>query len=149
MVADPTSGVEPERLPSPPRRGSVRMATTIERPAADVWAVAGDPARLADWFPGITACTVTGCQRTVTTTAGTQVTEELLVVDPLQRRLQYRIVGGLLRSHLATIDVHDLGGGSSLVVHATDAEPAAMALVLGGAAGDGLDRLRRLFEAAS
>jgi uncharacterized protein YndB with AHSA1/START domain len=148
VVADPPSGVDPDRLPSPPRRGSVRMATTIERPADEVWAVAGDPARLAEWFPGITACTVAGSQRTVTTTAGTQVTEELLVVDPLQRRLQYRIVGGLLRSHAATIDVHDLGDGTSLVVHATDAEPATMAVVLGGAAGDGLDRLRHLLEAA-
>ena len=69
-------------------------------------------------------------------------------MDRLQRRLQYRITAPMFREHLGTIDVHDLGDGTSLVVYATDAEPAIMALVIGGAAGNALDHLRAQLEGA-
>ncbi len=60
--------------------------------------------------------------------------ERLLTVDASLRRLQYRITAPMFREHLGTIDVHDLGDGSSLVVYSTDAEP--------GGVGPG-DRRRR------
>ncbi len=63
-----------------------------------------------------------------------------------QRRFQYRVTSPLLRGHLGTIDVFDLGDGTSLVSYATDCEPDAMALVIGGAAGAALTELRRLLE---
>ena len=47
----------------------------------------------------------------------------------------------MFREHLGTIDVHDLGDGSSLVVYSTDAEPGALALVIGGAARAALGNL--------
>ncbi len=129
-------------------RGTVRVEARVARPADEVWALVGDPARQHEWFPGITACTVEGDARTVTTGAGLTLPERLLTVDRLQRRLQYRITAPMFREHLGTIDVHDLGDGTSLVVYATDAEPAIMALVIGGAAGNALDHLRAQLEGA-
>ena len=128
------------------KRGSVRREVRIARPSDDVWAVVGDPARLPDWWPGIPSCTVEGSRRTITTGAGIPIPEEILTVDPLQRRFQYRITGGLVQEHLSTIDVHDLGDGTCLVVYSVDAEPSTMALVIGGAAGNALQTLRRQME---
>ena len=68
------------------------------------------------------------------TGSGLPMPEQLLTVDPGLRRLQYRITAPLFLEHLGTIDVHDLGDGTCLVVYSTDAEPAALALVIGGAA---------------
>ena len=129
-------------------RGSVRNELRIARSAEELWAIVGDPARLAEWFPGVSSCTVEGDDRVVTTDAGLSMPERLLTVDRLQRRFQYRITAPLFREHLSTIDVHDLGDGTSLVVYSVDAEPSVMALVIGGAAGAALDRLRSLAEGA-
>lgn len=131
-----------------PRRGSVRRQVRVACPADDVWAFVGDPARLAEWFPGVVASAVDGRRRRVTTAAGATLDEELVTVDPLARRFQYRATGRLFRHHLGTLDVLDLGDGTSLLVYGTDAEPAVLALVVGGAAGAGLERARQLLEGA-
>ncbi len=109
-------------------RGSVRCQTRIACSPSDVWAIVGDPARIHEWFPGIVSCTVEGDERTVVTAGGLSMPEHLLTVDSLQRRFQYRITAPIFREHLGTIDVHDLDDGTSLVVYATDAEPAALGL---------------------
>lgn len=127
-------------------RGSVRTQVRLARAPDDVWALVGDAGRLGEWFPGITSCTVEGSERTVTTGAGLTMPEQLVTVDGLQRRLQYRITAPLFREHLSTIDVLDVGDGTSLVVYGVDADPSVMALVLGGAAGAALDRLRSVME---
>ena len=51
--------------------------------------------------------------------------EQLLTVDPVLRRFQYRITAPMFKEHLGTLDVHDLEDGTSLVVYSTDAEPGA------------------------
>jgi uncharacterized protein YndB with AHSA1/START domain len=130
-------------------RASVRRDVRINAAPDDVWAVVGDPTRLGEWFPGVASCAVEGTSRVVTTGAGLPMPEELLTVDRLQRRFQYRITAPPFREHLATVDVHDLGDGTSLVVYGTDADPATMALVLGGAAGNALQHLRHMMEGAS
>ena len=89
-----------------------------------MWALAGDPARLAEWFPGIVACVVDGSSRVITTGAGIPMPEEILVNDPVQRRFQYQVTAPLFRFHRGTIDVIDLGDETSLVVYSTDADPA-------------------------
>jgi hypothetical protein len=43
--------------------------------------------------------------------------------------------------HLSTIDVHDLGDGTSFVVYSVDAEPAVLALVIAGGARAALTNL--------
>jgi hypothetical protein len=127
-------------------RASIRREVRIRRTADDVWAWVGAPARLPEWWPGITSCTVDDDSRTIVMGSGLPMPEKLLTIDRLQRRFQYRITAPLFREHTSTIDVHDLGDGSCLVVYSVDAEPSTMALVIGGAAGNALEHLRSLME---
>jgi uncharacterized protein YndB with AHSA1/START domain len=130
------------------RSVSVRHQIQISRPADDVWALAGDAARLHEWFPGIVACAVDGTTRVVTTGAGLPLPEEILEVDPLQRRFRYRLTAPVFRFHQGTIDVIDLEDGTCLVVYTTVCEPATMALVIGGGTHGALQELKRQMEAA-
>jgi Polyketide cyclase / dehydrase and lipid transport len=127
-------------------RASIRREVRIRCSADELWEWVGDPTRLAEWWPGITACVVDGDSRTITMGSGLPMPEKLLTIDRLQRRFQYRITAPIFREHTSTIDVHDLGDGSSLVVYSVDAEPSTMALVIGGAAGNALQHLRSLVE---
>jgi uncharacterized protein YndB with AHSA1/START domain len=127
-------------------RGSVRRQVRIARTPDEVWEFIGDPARLPEWFPGITEVTVDGTSRVITTGSGIPMPEEIITNDRLQHRFQYRITTGLFKEHLSTIDVLDLGDGTSLVVYAVDADPSPMALVIGGAAGNALENLRVMME---
>lgn len=131
-----------------PARASVRRQIRIARPADEVWSLAGDPARIEEWWPGIESSSVDGTSRTITTRAGLPIPEEIVTHDRLQRRFQYRITAPFVHEHLSTLDVLDLGDGTSLVVYAADADPATMALVIAGAAGNALEHLRTLLEGA-
>ena len=126
--------------------GTVRRQVRIDRDAADVWAVVGDPTALPQWFPGIVDAKVDGSSRVITTASGIPMPEEIVTIDPIQRRFQYRLTGGFVRNHLATIDVFDLDDGTSLVAYGTDCEPDAMALIIGGATGNALKTLKRRLE---
>jgi carbon monoxide dehydrogenase subunit G len=126
--------------------GTVRRQVRIARSADDVWAVVGDPLSIARWFPGIVDATVDGTTRTITTASGFPMPEEIVTNDSIQRRFQYRLTGGIVRNHLGTIDVFDLGDDASLVAYATDGEPDAMALMIGGATGNALLELKRQLE---
>jgi hypothetical protein len=125
----------------------VRREVTMAVDAATAWSVLGRPELLHHWFPGIVDCSVEGDQRTVTLGSGVALAETILTNDPLQRRFQYRVVGPILQEHLATVDAYDLGPDRCLVSYSTDAAPAAMALVLGGATQGALEELRRQLEA--
>jgi len=127
-------------------RGTVRRQVRIKRSPDEVWAVVGDPARIPEWFPGIVSATVDGSTRVVTTGAGLPMPEEIVTNDRVQRRFQYRITAPMFREHLSTLDVLDLGDGTSLVVYAADADPSTMALVIAGAAGNALEHLRTMME---
>ena len=130
-------------------RASVRREVVIEVGADEAWAVVGQPETLHEWFPGIVDCTVEGDQRTITLRTGLSLDETILTNDPLQRRFQYRISGGLFREHLGSIDVIPLGERRCLVTYASDADPATMATVLGGATGGALVELRGRLEGGS
>lgn len=130
------------------RRGSVRSEIRVRAAADDIWAVVGDPARLTEWFPGFVSCTVDGDTRTVVMGSGITMPEHILTVDRLLRRFQYRITSPAFTEHLSTIDVHDLGDGTCLVVYGVDAEPSVMALVIGGAAAGALENLKAILEGA-
>jgi carbon monoxide dehydrogenase subunit G len=128
--------------------GTVRRQARIARSAADVWAIIGNPATISEWFPGIVDATVDGNARVITTESGIAMPEEIVTNDAIQRRFQYRITAGIVHNHLATIDVFELGDGSSLVAYATDCDPDAMALMIGGATGNALLELKRQLEAS-
>ena len=126
--------------------GSVRHEIRIRRSADDVWALAGDPARLHEWFPSITSSAVEGTSRVITTRAGLSMPEEILVNDPLQRRFQYRVAAPVFVHHRGTIDVIDLGDGTCLAIYGTEADPRTMAIVIGAASREALEELRRRLE---
>ena len=130
-------------------RGSERRQRVVEVSAARAWAVVGRPELLHHWFPGIVDCQVEGRTRTVTTGMGLSLVEDILTNDPLQRRFQYRISGGVFREHLATIDVIELAPNRCLVTYASDADPAPMAIVLGCAMAGALEELARQLEAGT
>ena len=125
---------------------TIRRQVRIARPASEVWAEVGDPAALPRWFPGVVDAQVDGTTRVITTASGIPMPEEIVTNDSIQRRFQYRITAPIVRNHLGTIDVFDLGDGSSLVSYATDCEPDALALIIGGACGNALHELRRRLE---
>jgi hypothetical protein len=128
--------------------GSIRHHVRLHRSAADVWSLVGDPARLHEWFPGITSCSVDGMDRTIVTGAGMAMPERIVTLDHDQRRFQYEITIPLFRHHRSTVDVIDLGDDTCLVVYAVDADPRTMALVIGGGAAGALGELRRQMEPA-
>jgi hypothetical protein len=128
-------------------RGSVRREVTIAVDAAAAWAVVGRPEVLHLWFPDIVDCRVDGDRRTVTLASGLAMVERILTLDPIQRRFQYRVEGGMFTEHLATVDVIGLTDRRCLATYASDADPAPLAVVLGGATGRALAELRRQLEA--
>ena len=125
---------------------TIRRELRVDRPADDVWALVGDPARIHEWFPGMVASSVEGTTRTITTASGFEMPEEILTIDAVQRRFRYRITSPIVQDHLGVIDVFDLGDRTSLVAYSTDAEPDAMALMIGGATGAALAELRDQLE---
>ncbi|MEZ5139379.1 MAG: SRPBCC family protein [Acidimicrobiales bacterium] len=126
--------------------GTVRHEVRIHRPADEVWALAGDAARLHEWFPGIDACEVDGDRRTITTTMGLPLPEVILANDRRLRRFQYRLDVPIVRHHRGTIDVIDLHDGTCLAVYSTEADPRAMALTIGGGTRGALAELKRQME---
>lgn len=128
---------------------SVRRQLIFDRSADDVWAVIGDPSTIHTWFPGMADSTVDGTTRVITTVTGLPMPEEIVTNDPIQRRFQYRVTSPIFTSHLGTIDVFDLGDDRSLVSYSTDAEPDALALMIGGATGNALHELRRQLDEKS
>jgi len=126
------------------KRGSMRHAIRMDCPADQVWDVVGAPVRLPEWWLGVESCEVEGDNRTIVTRAGLPMPEKLLTIDHNLRRFQYRITAPLFVEHLSTIDVHDLHDGTCLTVYSVDAEPAVLALVIGGAARAALGHLPEL-----
>ncbi|MCB0980830.1 MAG: SRPBCC family protein [Acidimicrobiaceae bacterium] len=126
--------------------GTVRHHVRIARPANEVWARVGDAAALHTWFPGITDCHVEGTSRTITLGTGMQMPEEIITHDHLLRRFQYRIATPIFQFHRGTIDVLDMGDGTSVVVYTTEADPRTMALAIGGGTAGALDELKRQLE---
>lgn len=130
------------------RMGSVRRHIHINRDPDTVWALVGDLARQHEWFP-FSSSRLEGNKRWMTTPSGITFEEDIVTHDHALRRFQYRIVGNPgITSHLGTCDVLDDGHGGSTVVYSTDMEPEALAIVVAGAAGEGLLRLKHMMESA-
>lgn len=126
--------------------GSLRHEIRIHRSVADVWERVRDAGGLHTWFPGITSCQVDGMNRVIVLGSGMPMPEEILVIDDVQRRFQYRITAPIFKHHRGTIDVIDLGDDTSLVVYSTEADPRTMALTIAGGTAGALDELKRQME---
>ena len=119
---------------------------TIDAPPADVWAVVAAAERQAEWFPGMTSSSVEGNVRTIGTSAGGRLLEEILDIDHERRRFKYRITGPMhFDHHRGSIEVHD-DNGASRVVYGQELEPTALTYVLAAALRDALVGLRDLVE---
>ena len=125
---------------------SVRFERRIAAPADRVWSLVGDPARIVEWFPGVLEARVVGDRRTLRLATGVEMPERILAADARTRHFAYRLTTDLVRFHLGTIDVFELGPSDTLVAYATTAEPDTMALVIGGATDEALDAIVRLSE---
>jgi len=111
-----------------------------------VWNLVGAPERLHEWFP-VSSTKVEGDKRWVTLPSGITFEEDIVTLDHDLRRFQYRIVNNpLVTFHLATVDVIEDGTDRCLVSYSTDMTPEALALPIGGAAGEALRRLRDTCE---
>jgi len=127
-------------------RASERRQRVVNVSADRAWQVIGSPELLHLWFPGIVDCKVEGTTRTITTGIGLTLVEDILTNDSVQRRFQYRIAGAVFKEHIASIDVLELTPDTCIVTYASDADPATMAIVLGGAMAGALDELGRQLE---
>jgi hypothetical protein len=127
-------------------RGSVRREVRIAAPARTVWDIVSDPVRIVEWWPGVTDATLDGDVRTVVLATGLAMPEQILTRDAIARRFQYRITAPMVREHLSTIDVFDLGDDTCLAAYAADADPSTMALIIGAAGGNALQTLRDQLE---
>lgn len=125
--------------------GSIRHHRRLGVRADEIWELVGDPSRLHEWFPGMTASTVEGDQRRITVGSGAVFPETILVNDPVQHRFQYRLDLPIITHHRGTIDAIDLEDGSCLVVYTTDCDPRTMALVIAGGTAGALDELERRY----
>lgn len=138
--------------------GTVRRHIFIDAPAQQVWDLVGDPSRLDDWFP-ITGCEVSredGAlglppdKRWITLASGLRFEERIVTLDHDLRRFQYSIINNpIVKSHMGTVDVIADGDDRCLVIYSTDLEPEVMALVIAGAAGEGLQRLQKMFSGSA
>lgn len=105
--------------------GKARAEIDIDRPADEVWAVAGDFGSIAQWQPGIESCRVDGDDRVIEV-MGLEVIERLQSRDDDQRTLVYGIAGGVpVINHKATITVLSQGSGSH-VTWDVEVEPDEM-----------------------
>lgn len=126
---------------------TIRSHARVHRSADDVWKVVGDPSRIIEWFPGVTAVTVDDDIRTLTLASGLPIREQIVTLDPRLRRFQYRILGPLpVTYHLGTMDVIDDGEPGCLLLYSTEIIPEPMAFVLDGVISEGIANLARMLD---
>ena len=126
----------------------MRRHVHIDRDAATVWGLVGALERQHEWFP-TESTRMEGATRWVTLRSGLTFEEEIVTHDHALRRYQYRIVGNPgISQHLSTVDVLDDGAGGCTVVYSIDMVPDVLAMVIAGAAGEGLATLKHRFEHA-
>lgn len=125
---------------------TIRRHIFIDRPAEDVWALVGRPELLHEWFP-TTGTKLEGDKRWIYLASGITFEEDIVTLDHALRRFQYKIVNNsIITSHLGTVDVIDDPRGGCIVVYSTEMEPEVLGLMVGGAAGAGLQKLKKLME---
>jgi mxaD protein len=150
---------------------SIFHSITIEAPADEVWAMAGDFGGIQRWAPGTESSRLilrnrneTGAIRLLRRrNDGTQVTEKLLDYDPQNRRMAYTYVDGEVRAadYYSELRVKEAGPGRSVVewrgrfkrlAYWSDTPPAgqddkAALDFLNGAYRSGLASLKKVLEA--
>jgi hypothetical protein len=125
---------------------TVRYERRIAASSDLVWSIIERPESIVEWFPGVVDAVVEGSKRTITLRTGAELPEEILTIDPLIRRFQYRISSPMYRFHLGTIDVIALSDDECLCIYSTTAVPDVMALVVGGGTYAALGEIERIAQ---
>lgn len=104
---------------------SILHTVTINARPEVVWAMAGDFGGAQRWLPGVESSRLvlrarneTGAIRLLRRRGnGTQVTEKLLDYDPINMRMAYTYVDGVVGAsdYYSVLTVKDAGGGATLV----------------------------------
>ncbi len=139
--------------------GSIREHVPIAAPPSAAWARIADIENNNLWFTDIAKSwceidTNTGrLIRKVQMATGMTFIEDIIRVDAVQRRLQYRIRSvAFLKSHLATIDVIDTTAltttPSCMVVYSIELDPGTICLPFGAASFRALTTLKEQIEDA-
>jgi hypothetical protein len=120
-------------------------------PPEIAWALAGDPARIAEWFTPVTEVRVEGDVRQVTMGNGARLVERLVDRDDSRWTYSYEVLEGIpgLTSHRATIRVEGAPHGSRLLWRQTatsDVEGYDIEKRLSGVMTAGLESLRDMLE---
>ena len=124
LIATAVAALGPQGVFAQAKEQAILETITIDAPADQVWAVAGDFAGLAKWYPLIESSKLilgrngeVGCIRELTRLNGTKVEEKLIDFNPWDHTLTYTYAGGqpLSSDYFATLTVKDAGDGRSLV----------------------------------
>jgi hypothetical protein len=128
---------------------TIREQSWLAAPADEVWKTVGDPAAVHEWVPSLRSCAMDGPLRRCELDRGGIVVEEILVVDPVLRRIQYGVREGLpVEHHLGTVDVIEAGEGRCLLVYGTDIAPDSAAGAVRKAILSSLEVLETRFGAS-
>ncbi len=89
------------------------VTVPVRAPAAAAWALAGDPARVNEWFGPVVEVTIIGDERHAVMGNGAELVERLVDRDDVSHRYSYEVLSGIpgLTSHKATIRVDVDGDG--------------------------------------
>lgn len=127
------------------------VGVDVAAPPDAAWALAGDPARIGEWFAPVESASVEGERRTVVLINGATLVERLVDRDEGARRYSYSVESGIpgLTSHLATIRVEEAPGGCRVLWRQTatsEVEGYDAEARLGRAMRAGLEALRHRLE---
>jgi len=128
------------------------VGVDVAAPPDTAWALAGDPARVGEWFTAVAECEVVGDERRVTMGNGAKLVERLVDRDEAGREYSYVVESGIpgLTSHRATIRVIPEGAGSRVTwrqVATSDVEGYDIESRLSGVMTGGLENLKAVLEA--
>lgn len=103
---------------------TVQQQIEIAASPEDVWALAGDPARIADWLPAIDTSCLEGDRRSCTLVDGGQIEERILEHSDAERRYRYEILEGPMpvSAYNSSFEVRDHDGHAQ-VIWTADFEP--------------------------
>ena len=96
-------------------------------PAAEAWALVGDPCGVPQWYPLYLTCTLEGNVRTLARADGALLVEEILSRDDAAMTYTYAVTGGLpLAEHEASFTVvpTDTGCRVAWKTHAVHEDPS-------------------------
>jgi len=127
------------------------VGVDVAMPPDTAWALAGDPARIGEWFTAAVDCEVSGDERRVTLGNGAKLVERLVDRDEAGREYSYVVESGIpgLTSHRATIRVAPVPGGSRVTwrqVATSEVEGYDIESRLSGVMTAGLENLRGVLE---